>query len=1615
MLTHYSNLQQFYRGRTHTLFRGKRFADDQDIVVKTSNNEAINALEIASLQSEHRLLRQCAGAGIAKVFALIPFGTKIAVVMEDAGQKTLADILSLRRLDLATALRFAVKLAEVAAHIHDCGVVHQDLNPANIVVSGDEQKLTLVDFEKAIGQTPRTLTKTQPLAATSDGTLTYVSPEQTGRMNRSVDHRSDLYSLGIIFYEMLTGHVPFSCSDPLELVHAHLSRIPDSPRQCNSDVPEVLSDIVLRLLAKAPEDRYHSAYGLLQDLQEVQTLLLDSGEISEFAAGMPKPRGLAIPERLYGRSAESARLMEAFQRVAERGVPELVLISGSSGVGKTTLVRELHRPLTKERGLFASGKFDQHKRDVPFSTVAQAFREAVRHILTEPEERINQWTRDLKDALGLSGALLTTLIPEIELLVGKQPSVPELSAADEQKRFDSLFRKFVEVFARREHPLVLFLDDLQWADPASLRIIRNLICDPGPLHLLLLGAYRDNEVEEWHALKRLIVDLQKAPAAQECINLQPLSHGHLSSMVSDALGCNQDAAQSLVRVIFDKTQGNPFFAVQFLQSLYQENLLTYNQAKGKWEWDLERLHAIGYSDNVLDLLADKMMKLPATTREVLLRAAYLGNKVDLATLRTVMQDKSTFDSDILHAVDAGLVLKVDDSIKFLHDRVQQAAYNLIPEAQKSATHLLLGRMLSEDSSDDGVLDERIFDVVNQLNQGAALLDDQPERTRLAALNFRAGRKARASTAYGSAIKFFNHGLNLLDERAWKANHQLAYNLHFDRAECEWLLGNYTEAESQFEQLLPKSKTKLNKANIYRMQVELYTSKVELSTALDRGLKALKLLGINISAHPSRDEVVAEYNRIWQNIGERKIEDLVHLPAMDSPEMTMAMDILVALYTATLCSDQNLFLLTGCHMVNITLQYGNCNASAMGYGFIGMGLGPFFGKYEDAYRFGKLGYDLVQLHGLSGYRAKINFIFGDTINFFRRHLRTDMDYLDVAFTTAVQVGDIPFACYSCNHICTNLLVLGEPLDSVYRETERRLEYTRRANFDASYQAIIAMQRFVHNMRGETNSSSTFSDSNFNEASYDSLMGEYGQPIVRCWYYILKIQSRVMFGQYAQAVDWLDKAQPLLWSTLAHIQEQEFWFYGGLALAGNHANLPLQQREANLSRLAIHRDYMARLADACPENFLHKYYLLSAEIARINEDHLAAEPLYEKAAQSARENGYVQTEGLANELAGTAFVNRGLQTAALGYLEAARQCYKKWGANGKVDHLEKSHPGLRQGGNHSSEPLDSMAMFKAARAISSEVVLDRLLETLMRVVVTASGARRGVLVLEDDGELVVRAHGPFYDGIGKSDDAGSGRIAIVEIPVASYSGAPHSVLNYVSRAKEAVLLNNAAREGVFADDPHIREQGTRSVLCIPMIKQERLIGVLYLENNLSPSVFTTERLELMELLSCQIVTALENGMLFEAMRREVTERKRAEDALRMSEQHLRSAFEVAAVGMVQVDVETHRFARVNAKYCQMLGYSAEELLSMKVEDITMPQFVESHRKQWCSLDAGSVNEVSVEKEYIRKDGKIIRVQVNAALIRYDDGRPWITLAVVNEIGKRRKTNDSLNKLMHPGYQS
>src|ERR1700726_5009028 len=813
------------------------------------------------LEHEYELKAELDVSWAARPVAISRYNDRMALVLEDPGGEPLDWLLG-RPLEVSEFLRIAIPLTRALRCLHDRGLIHKDIKPANVLVDIASGGVWLIGFGIA-SRLPRERQSPDPPEVIA-GTLAYMAPEQTGRMNRSIDSRSDLYSLGTTFYEMLTGVLPFSASDPIEWVHCHVARQPPKPSEQTDRIPEPISAIVLKLLAKTAEERYQTAAGLEADLRKCLMEWESVGHIKSFPVGRQDvPDRLLIPEKLYGRDSACETLLAAFGRVVATHKSELVLLSGYAGIGKSSVVHELHKVIVLPRGIFISGKFDQHRRDIPYATLAQAFQELARQILSKSEEEIIHWRHTVLEALGPNGQLMVNLVPELELVIGKQPPVPELPPQEAQNRFEAVLRGFLGPFARKEHPLVLFLDDLQWLDPATLRLLEQLVTDPNGQHLLLIGAYRDNEVTSHHPLILTLGAIRKTEAIVRDIELEPLSLPDVHQLLSDALRCELAHARPLAKLVHEKTGGNPFFTIQFLTNLAEEHLLEFEARETAWRWDLNRIRAKGFTDNVVDLMITKLRRLPALTQEALKQLSCLGNSVKISTLLAVHGgSEEEIHSELWEAVRAGLVLRLAGSYTFVHDRVQDAAYALVPEEARAEGHLRIGRVLLASMTADE-LAEHLFDVANQFNRGAALVIDRDEKAQVATINLRAGRKAKASAAYASACVYLEGGTTLLDERDWSIQYELMFSLWLERAECEFLTGNFDKSEQLIVELLERAASKVDEAAAYHLKVQLHIVKGEYPQAVASALTCLHLFGIDIPAHPTWEHVQAEYETIWR--------------------------------------------------------------------------------------------------------------------------------------------------------------------------------------------------------------------------------------------------------------------------------------------------------------------------------------------------------------------------------------------------------------------------------------------------------------------------------------------------------------------------------------------------------------------------------------------------------------------------------------------------------------------------------------------------------------------------------------------------------------------------------
>jgi PAS domain S-box-containing protein len=1601
------DLHTLWQSGDLVLSRSTLADEETSVLVLAPASERPAPATIARLEHEYSLRDELDSDWAARPLALNHRAGRPTLILKDPGGEPL-DRLMGRPMELGRFLRVAISLSHALGKLHKRGLIHKDIKPANILVDLASGAAWLTGLG-ITSRLPRERQSPQPPEIIA-GTLEYMAPEQTGRMNRSIDSRSDLYSLGITFYEMLTGALPFKATDPIEWVHCHIARQPVPPDECAAEIPRPLSAVVMKLLAKTAEERYQTAAGVEAALRRCLTAWESFGRIDPFPLGTQDVSDrLMIPERLYGRHRETDTLIATFNRVVTYGTPELVLVSGYSGIGKSSVVNELQRVLVRSRGIFASGKFDQYKRDIPYATLVQALQSVVRSLLGQSELELGRWRDALRDALGVNGQLIVNLLPELELVIGKQPPVVNLPPQEAQNRFRVIFLRFLSVFGRAEHPLVLFLDDLQWMDTGTVEVLSRLISEPDVHHLLLVGAYRDNEVSPSHPLARALREIRGTRGKVVEIVLAPLSIEDIGQLVVDSLHCEAHRARPLTELIHEKTGGNPFFAILFITALAEEGLLSFDAGGAAWRWDIDRIRTKSYTDNVVDLMIGKLRKFGARTQEALKHLACVGNVADVATLTLVYgETEEAMHAALWEAVHAGLVLQLDRSYKFMHDRIQQAAYLLIPRETRAEVHLRIGQVLLESMTEDE-LAEHLFDVANQFNRGQALLVNRDEKVQVATIELRAGRKAKASAAYASARVYFAAGMALLDERAWDTHHKLMFSLWLECSECEFLSGDFDKAEQLIAVLLERGTAKVDQAAAYHLKVQLHIVKGEYSQAVGSALICLRLFGIDIPAHPTWEQVQAEYDTIWRNLKGHPIESLIDQSLMTDVELQAAMRVLSAANPPAYFTDFLLCCLLRCRMVNFSLQHGTSGDSAYGYASFGFILGPIFRRYGDGFRFCRLACDLVDKRDWLAYQARMYVLMGG-VAVWTQPMATAIDFMKAAFRVASETGDLTHACYSMWQAIAYALQRNDPLDAVWSESERSLDFVRRAKFRDVADIIVSQQRFIAAMQGRTRTFSTFDDEYFNEAAFEAQLTGDRMPIMAFFYWVFKLKSRFMSGDYTEALAAAERAKGFLWGAFGEIMLVDYFYYSALTLAALYEKGSTTEKKDWRSLLMAHRKKLHEWAVNYRPTFTDKHALVSAEIARVDNRNLDAMRLYEEAIRAAHENGFVENGGVANELAGQFYLKRGIEKVAYSYLRDARYCYLRWGALGKARQLDERYPAVAEQSvapptttiGTPIEQLDLGTVMKVSHAVAEEIVLENLIETLMVVAVEHAGADRGLLILPREQEFIIAAEA--------TTERDRINVELQDLLVTP-SDLPDSLLRYVTRTQESVILDDASVQNLFSDDEYFLRHGPRSVLCLPLVKQAKLMGVLYLENKLAVGVFTPKRLTVLELLASQAAISLEHARLYAGLgglnaklTKENSDRRKAEQALRASEERWRKLFETSSAGIALVALDG-RYIAANFALQKILGYTEEELRGLTTPKVTHEEDRPETEAILAECAEGRPRSYRQTKRYRRKDGSVIWADVSSTMVPATGDKPGFFATVVVDITERKRAEEEL----------
>jgi PAS domain S-box-containing protein len=1576
------------------LYRATRNSDQRRVLLKRPlGSDAPQPSDLARFRHECSVVQGLDLPTVLKVEAFVASSNRPVLVLENFGGVSLDRCLG-RPMPVEEFLPRTIRMARALATIHGRGITHRNLTPRSFLVELATTEVKLTGFGLASH-----LTSEQPSASDPhllDGALPYMSPEQTGRMNRVVDFRSDLYSLGVIFYEMLTGSQPFQARDPLEWVHCHVARQQQDPSDRVPGIPGPLSEIVAKLMAKMADDRYQSATGLEADLDACLSQWRARGRIEPFALGTRDvSERFVVPQRLYGRQREVAALVSAFEGVSQTGTPATVLISGYSGIGKTTLVQELYRPIVRARGYFISGKFDQFKGSIPYAIITQAFGGLMRQLLGESDERVARWRSRFQAALGINGQLIVDVVPELALIIGSQPPVPEIGLAEAESRFHLVFRQFLGVITQAEHPVALFLDDLQWMDSASMKLVEHLATHPDTRHLLLIGAYRSNEVGPHHPLRRTLAEMGRSGAVEN-LELGPLSFADQRQLIADSTHARPAEADRLARLVSRKTGGNPFFVIQFLIALVKDELMVFDRPAGAWRWRLKAIEARGFTDNVVDLMVSRIGRLPRAAAEAMRTAAVAGDRVDVGTLALVSgRTEEETHHALGPAVREGLLARQDRTYTFVHDRIQQAAYSLLDEGQRAALHLRIGRLLLSSTPPEGI-PERVFDIVDQLNRGAALVVAEDEKIRIARLDLVAAHRARASSAHLSAVVYASAGLALLSKDARRSQHELAFALDLECASCDYLTGRFDEAEARLADLVRRARTRTERAAATVVNMNLHTNQVRPDLAVAAAIDCLRDFGVALVPHPTRERTRRAFVETLQGLEGRQIEELLDLPRLTDPDVRAAMDVLTALFAPALQTDQHLLCLVACQAVTLSIRHGNTDATSIAYVYFGLVLGPLFGRHREAHRFGRLGYDLVERRGLVSNRALVLTCFEGGIRPWTEPIRDSLPGLERAFDAAMEAGNVTFACYAQHHLAAGRIIAGDPLDEAYRASQTALAFVRGAQFGLVDMVITAQQRFIQNMRGLTESFSSFDDDSFRQGEFEErlLANVATMSLPACLYFVWKTQARFLSGDNDEAARAAAQAEALLWSVPSFQEIPDHYYYSTLVLAARYESAPADERRSSLIKMRAHERQFRVWADSCPANFAHKHRLISAEIARVSGRPQEAMELFEQAIKLARENGFVQNEAIGYELASRFFRQRGFEVMADTYLREARSGYARWGAEGKVRQLDLRYPQLRARGEPGGAPataneqLDVISVAKVSQAISREVVLPDLIKTMLRLLVEQAGAQKGSFLLARGGRFRLAA----------ATEEGTTAVKLQPgLPVTNETPLPLSILNYVLRTGEAVSLEDAARRGRYVEDPYVVRHRPKSVLCLPLIRQASPLGILYLENNLTTHAFAADRLLVLQLLAAQAAIALENAQLYLDLQTQ-------QAATRASQEQLQAIVDSSAAVIFLKDTQG-RYLLVNRRYEEIFHLTRDAVLGKTDYDILDKE----------SADAVRANDRTVLRaetpmeleETIPHDGSLHTYISLKFPVRGASGAPYGVCGVATDITSRKHGEDSLRQ--------
>ena len=1477
--------------------------DNCPVIIKLLNNEYPSTKEISAFIREYDIVSRIAGEEVIKAYAIEKYRNSLAIVMEDIGGESVNKVLQSINIGFGEKLSLAIQMTDSLIQIHKQNIIHKDVNPTNFIWNYKTNKVKIIDFGIS-AELVREASQSINLNIL-EGTLDYLSPEQTGRVNRPMDYRTDLYSLGVTFYELFTGQLPFKGDGELDLIYSHIAKIPIPPRDINSEIPVILSDIVMKLLSKTAEERYQSALGLKKDLELCRKMLEEKKELNKFTLGEGDfVDRFEIPHKLYGREAEIEKVIGGFEKAAE-GHCEFLLVSGYSGIGKSSLIHEIRKPIIGKKGYFIFGKYDQYERDVPYYGIIRAFQELIRQFLAEPQASLDNWKRNITEALGGNAQVIVDILPELEQIIGPQPQVALLNPLEAQNRFQMTFLEFINVFARKEHPLVIFLDDLQWSDTSTLDLIKYILTSGNIHYVLFIGAYRENEVNAGHPLLAMMEKLKNAQQASNPsfnqIFLKPLEFAAINQLIADTFHSQPNLTEPLASIIYQKTKGNPFFVRRLLSSLYLQGTFTFLSEKGQWTYDLEKVKAVEISDNVVDLLVKSLESLPLATMDILKLVACIGSQFDLAAVSQISKRPVwVLGKDLWVAIEKEIILPLNNNYRFIntlekdtntndlemcfcfaHDRIRQAVYSLIPEREKCEIHLNIGNVFLKSFRKTKQTDA-IFDIVNHLNIGMDLIEQQDERIELADLNILAGNKAKKSTAYSVALSFFETARSLLSDEEWALMPDKYFSLLLEQAMAALLTGDLLRADTICGHLSKIADNNIDKGAVTNIKVLILIFQGKLSEGLNEIRKTLRLFNISL---PTSDEEIEQkmqegIKTMLQFLARTPVEDLVNLPVMNDPEKLMAMKLLFQAVPSGRQVNPNLYFTVLLMMFELTYAHGISPLSCGCFVNCGVILGKVLGDYETGYKLGEAAFAIADKLKAESEKTPAYFIF-PFLSYWRTHYQESLDYYDLAYRTGLETGDLMHLTYIIAHKVHLLMWIGKNLNECKVETENTIELLKQFKGNMPLVLTDIVYYTIQKFQAIPEHNDLLYFEKKDKEMIDRIESLHN-IVYLARFYVYNTYVNIVMDNMKEAIKWNTLADKIIFAGLSDFTIPDHYLFKAMTLIYKWNGATPEEKIDIKETLTNIQQKMKYWSENCPANFEHKYYLICAGIAIIENEYVdKIIDLFQKAIDSIKDNDFIQIKAICNELFGKFWLSRGNETIGKAYIREAHYLYKQWGANRKVMLLEKQYAHFfytneasLQGAKvkkgttgtitkMASSSIDMASILKSTQAISSEIKIERLLAILINTMIENAGAQRGCLLLKNE------ANGQFC--IEATQDCNSRKLQIVSpIPFTDSEELCQEIVQYVTRTGKTVVIHDACSSHNWQNNPYIMKNAIKSVLCMPVIYQNRLKGVVYLENNLSDNVFTSERFETLKILSSQASISIENARLYENMEDKVKDR-------------------------------------------------------------------------------------------------------------------------------------------------